>query len=233
MATTPRPVIDSVVRSICGREVERLVRLTGGGLHEAYRVDVRRARGRPDRASAATVVHGRGARAKKDGAKTLLPGAGKPATTEEADLDARDSTPASFRGQSEPVTADVSGGSVIIVGVGALIEFSCPGCGYAAEVSGGPDMGMLVATQTMICFGCRTLVDVTTGPSLSLQPPTAKRRRCPRCRSRRFEPWGRIDDPETDWPLTDRSPGVPAEARFDCPNCGETMTQGEVVASWD
>ncbi len=41
MATTPRPVIDSVVRSVCGREVERLVRLTGGGLHETYRVEVR------------------------------------------------------------------------------------------------------------------------------------------------------------------------------------------------
>jgi hypothetical protein len=41
MATTPRPVIDPVLRSVCGREVERLVRLTGGGLHEAYRVDVR------------------------------------------------------------------------------------------------------------------------------------------------------------------------------------------------
>jgi|SRR4051794_33218769 aminoglycoside phosphotransferase (APT) family kinase protein len=41
MATTPRPIIDSVVRSVCGREVERLVRLTGGGLHETYRVEVR------------------------------------------------------------------------------------------------------------------------------------------------------------------------------------------------
>ena len=41
MATTPRPVIDSVVRSVCGREVERLVRLIGGGLHETYRVEVR------------------------------------------------------------------------------------------------------------------------------------------------------------------------------------------------
>jgi len=41
MATTPRPVIDSVVRSVCGREVERLVRLTSGGLHETYRVEVR------------------------------------------------------------------------------------------------------------------------------------------------------------------------------------------------
>jgi aminoglycoside phosphotransferase (APT) family kinase protein len=41
MATTPRPVIDSVVRSICGREVERLVPLTRGGLQEAYRVELR------------------------------------------------------------------------------------------------------------------------------------------------------------------------------------------------
>jgi aminoglycoside phosphotransferase (APT) family kinase protein len=41
MATTPRAVIDSVVRSICGREVERLVRLTGGGLHETYRAEIR------------------------------------------------------------------------------------------------------------------------------------------------------------------------------------------------
>ena len=40
METTPRPVIDSVVRSVCGSEVERLVRLTGGGLHETYRVEV-------------------------------------------------------------------------------------------------------------------------------------------------------------------------------------------------
>jgi aminoglycoside phosphotransferase (APT) family kinase protein len=38
--TTPRPVIDLVVRSVCGSEVERLVRLTGGGLHETYRVEV-------------------------------------------------------------------------------------------------------------------------------------------------------------------------------------------------
>ncbi len=41
MATTPRPVSDSVVRSVYGREVERLVRVTSGGLHETYRVEVR------------------------------------------------------------------------------------------------------------------------------------------------------------------------------------------------
>jgi aminoglycoside phosphotransferase (APT) family kinase protein len=40
METTPRPIIDSVVRSVCGSEVERLVRLTRGGLNETYRVEV-------------------------------------------------------------------------------------------------------------------------------------------------------------------------------------------------
>src|SRR5207245_4389681 len=37
MATTPRQVIDAVVRSVCGHEVEQLVRLTSGGVHETYR----------------------------------------------------------------------------------------------------------------------------------------------------------------------------------------------------
>ena len=41
MLTTPRPIIDSVVRSVCGREVEGFVRLTGGGVTETYRVELR------------------------------------------------------------------------------------------------------------------------------------------------------------------------------------------------
>ncbi|MFN8633507.1 MAG: aminoglycoside phosphotransferase family protein [Chloroflexota bacterium] len=40
MATTPRQVIDSVVSSVCSREVEQLVRLTSGGLNETYRVEL-------------------------------------------------------------------------------------------------------------------------------------------------------------------------------------------------
>ncbi len=41
MATTPRPLIDSVVRSVCGREVIGVVRLSGGGMNETYRVELR------------------------------------------------------------------------------------------------------------------------------------------------------------------------------------------------
>jgi aminoglycoside phosphotransferase (APT) family kinase protein len=40
MATTPRQVIASVVTSVCGHEVEQLVRLTGGGMNETYRVEL-------------------------------------------------------------------------------------------------------------------------------------------------------------------------------------------------
>lgn len=40
MVATPRPVIDSVVRSICGRDVERLALLAGGGMNETYRADL-------------------------------------------------------------------------------------------------------------------------------------------------------------------------------------------------
>src|SRR3954469_13239218 len=40
MVTTPRQVIDSAVRSACGHGVERLVRLTGGGMNETYRVEL-------------------------------------------------------------------------------------------------------------------------------------------------------------------------------------------------
>jgi aminoglycoside phosphotransferase (APT) family kinase protein len=40
MATTPRQLIDSVVRSVCGHAVEQLVRLTGGGMNETYRAEL-------------------------------------------------------------------------------------------------------------------------------------------------------------------------------------------------
>jgi aminoglycoside phosphotransferase (APT) family kinase protein len=40
MSATPRHVIDSVVRSVCGHAAEQVVGLTGGGLNEAYRVEL-------------------------------------------------------------------------------------------------------------------------------------------------------------------------------------------------
>ena len=68
MATTPRPVIDSVVRSVCGREVERLVRFIVRGLHEAYRVEVRNDSPVVIRKSRVSRRHGSGMRRERLGA---------------------------------------------------------------------------------------------------------------------------------------------------------------------
>ena len=38
--TTPRWIVDTVVRSACGRNVERLVPVTGGGMNETYRAEL-------------------------------------------------------------------------------------------------------------------------------------------------------------------------------------------------
>ncbi|MFC7622117.1 phosphotransferase enzyme family protein [Microlunatus sp. GCM10028923] len=40
MVTTPRPIIDSVVRSVCGRGVDQLALLAGGGMNETYRAEL-------------------------------------------------------------------------------------------------------------------------------------------------------------------------------------------------
>lgn len=37
---TPRPLLNAVLRSVCGRDPERLVPLTGGGMNETYRVEL-------------------------------------------------------------------------------------------------------------------------------------------------------------------------------------------------
>lgn len=40
MVTTPLPIIDAVVRSVCGRRIEHLAPLAGGGMNETYRADL-------------------------------------------------------------------------------------------------------------------------------------------------------------------------------------------------
>lgn len=42
MVATARPIIDAVVRSVCGRDVERLAPLAGGGMNESYHADLGR-----------------------------------------------------------------------------------------------------------------------------------------------------------------------------------------------
>ena len=47
--------------------------------------------------------------------------------------------------------------------MGTLYEFNCDACGLSAGVSGGPDRGVRVHTDTRFCPSCRELCDVEVG----------------------------------------------------------------------
>jgi hypothetical protein len=42
--------------------------------------------------------------------------------------------------------------------MGQLAQFRCDECTYEAEVSGGPDCGFSVRTQTISCATCKQLL---------------------------------------------------------------------------
>ena len=46
--------------------------------------------------------------------------------------------------------------------MGSKSELICNDCGYTAMVSGGPDQGFVVDTQTGYCANCAELVDYVT-----------------------------------------------------------------------
>ena len=101
--------------------------------------------------------------------------------------------------------------------MGTWFAFTCPGCGYRAEASGGRDIGMLAVVQTSTCGSCRELVDVVIGYYGQDGPtgdPEQDRElgRCPDCGSAAVIPW-----PE----------------RQPCPKCGNAMEQGGLIALWD
>jgi len=109
--------------------------------------------------------------------------------------------------------------------MGSWLLFTCPSCGYAATVSGGADVGMRCATQTIVCKTCKELADVVTHSSEDgTWPPLSKDEaegaeerppipiRCPESAAHPVEPW---------------SAGGP------CPKCGVAMGEGELDALWD
>ncbi|HIK60458.1 MAG TPA: hypothetical protein EYF98_07180 [Planctomycetes bacterium] len=79
---------------------------------------------------------------------------------------------------------------VLLLCMGSHYLFNCPGCGYSAEVSGGPDYGFSSQTETKVCTACRKVVDVLVGsrePTL-IQPEDLNC--CPECEGRDLLPWG-------------------------------------------
>ncbi|MCB1087491.1 MAG: hypothetical protein KDM63_10635 [Verrucomicrobiae bacterium] len=107
--------------------------------------------------------------------------------------------------------------------MGQILLHRCPACGYRAEVSGGPDGGWLVATQTFVCDGCEIVFDgvVRSEPRPRETTPAdpdgrvARTPRCPRCRRTAFlRPW---------------TSGDP------CPKCGAALPASShgPIALWD
>ncbi len=60
--------------------------------------------------------------------------------------------------------------------MGALYQFTCDECGLEAEVSGGFDLGMVSASQTIACQDCGSLQDVHVGDAPATSPEDAS---CP------------------------------------------------------
>jgi rubredoxin len=101
--------------------------------------------------------------------------------------------------------------------MGAYYIFTCPECGYKAEIVGGQDRGISACLQTMICMNCSILVDVhmgryeqdiQTGKEIFI-PENGK---CPECFGTNLEAW---------------------EKHGPCPKCVGVMKRGEMVALWD
>ena len=97
--------------------------------------------------------------------------------------------------------------------MGTCYQFTCS-CGFQAEVSGGFDVGMIAATQTVACRNCGTLEDVHVGdaPTTSSEDVAKMSLHCPKSRRHQITQWNH--------------PGP-------CPRCGETMTRGSMTMMWD
>ncbi len=114
--------------------------------------------------------------------------------------------------------------------MGALFKFECESCKYSAEVSGGPDCGMMIdsETNTMVCNECKNLVDVNTydGPEIidgmiqlikiDINNPEEILDKeplyCPKCHSTNLTAWS--ED-------------------IGCPKCGKKMIRGDLTVLWD
>ncbi len=99
--------------------------------------------------------------------------------------------------------------------MGARYSFACSSCRYVAGVSGGPDMGKFVQTETMVCRRCHQVVDVVVESRTPRTFPvqwTQKVAQCPKCGSTEWlQPW----------------------QNRNCPKCGREMKQGDRLMFWD
>jgi hypothetical protein len=78
--------------------------------------------------------------------------------------------------------------------MGAKHSFCCNICGYTARVSGEPDRGMFIFTETKVCNDCHALVDVTVALAPEVRrvrslPPDPNIGKCPLCKGENLHGW--------------------------------------------
>ena len=101
--------------------------------------------------------------------------------------------------------------------MGQWYRFTCSGCAYEAEVSGGRDAGMSGYVHTAICRTCR--------PARLVDAPKER------------EPFanvvGEVDDYVCPFARTRQHRLVLWAHPGPCPQCGTTMMRGAPTALWD
>ena len=95
--------------------------------------------------------------------------------------------------------------------MGKRLKFKCTNCDYSTQVSGKPDVGMMVETNTVLCEKCNEVVDIVTKSLLG----KADLGTCPICKSNEnIKPWDNIKRP--------------------CPKCGGILKDShECIMLWD
>ncbi len=73
--------------------------------------------------------------------------------------------------------------------MGEQYRFTCAGCGYKADVSGGDDAGEVVVTTTIVCESCHRLYDVVTAEMEDPQNPKERALRCPKSARHQVKRW--------------------------------------------
>ncbi len=96
--------------------------------------------------------------------------------------------------------------------MGERFGFRCEACAYEVTVSGGPDLGMAVATQTIACAKCKRLFDVVTSEDPGRLDAPSVPLRCPRSQAHQVTAWNGGDH---------------------CPRCRGAMSVTAEVELWD
>lgn len=67
--------------------------------------------------------------------------------------------------------------------MGVFKTYNCNKCNYTAHISGGPDSGALIKTNTMLCEHCTEVVDVVIEYWTRIKPLNSDLDKCPECDS--------------------------------------------------